>query len=46
MPKAVVTSGVKVDWTEEERAGLFKLIDTPVKWFDNEDDARERSSSS
>ena len=42
MPKAVVTSGVKVDWTEEERAGLFKLIDMPVKWFDSEDDARER----
>ena len=40
MPKAVVTSGVKVDWTEEERAGLFKLIDMPVKWFDSEDDAK------
>lgn len=42
MPKAVVTSGVKVDWTDEERAGLAKLIDMPVKWFDTESDARER----
>ncbi|MGB0629352.1 MAG: alpha/beta fold hydrolase [Alphaproteobacteria bacterium] len=41
-PKAVVTSGVKVDWTDEERTGLAKLVDMPVKWFDSEDDARER----
>lgn len=41
-PRAVVTSGVKVDWTEEERSGLAKLVDMPVRWFDSEAEARER----
>ena len=41
-PKAVVTVGVKVDWTDEERAGIAKLIDMPVRWFDSEHEARER----
>lgn len=41
-PQAVVTSGVKVDWTEEERGGLAKLVDMPVRWFDSEAEARAR----
>ena len=41
-PKAVVTTGVKVDWSEEEYAGIAKLIDMPVRWFDTEEEARER----
>lgn len=41
-PKAVVTTGVKVDWTEEEHAGIGKLIDMPVRWFETEQEARER----
>ena len=41
-PRAVVTSGVKVDWTEEEHAGMAKLIDMPVRWFDSDAEARER----
>lgn len=41
-PRAVVTSGVKVDWTEEERSGLTKLVDMPIRWFDSEAEARER----
>ena len=41
-PKAVVTTGVKVDWTEEEHAGISKLIDMPVRWFETEEEARER----
>lgn len=41
-PKAVVTTGVKVSWTDDERAGLAKLIDMPVRWFDTETEARER----
>lgn len=41
-PRAVVTSGVKVDWTEEERSGLTKLVDMPVRWFGSESEARER----
>ena len=42
MPKAVITSGVKVDWTDEERAGIAKLIGMPVRWFETEDEARDR----
>ena len=41
-PGAVVTAGVKVDWTDEERAGMAKLIDMPVRWFDSAAEARER----
>lgn len=41
-PKAVVTTGVKVAWTDDEQAGIAKLIDMPVRWFDTEAEARER----
>mgnify|MGYP003666213034 FL=1 len=41
-PGAVVTAGVKVDWTDEERAGMAKLIEMPVRWFDSAAEARER----
>lgn len=41
-PKTVVTAGVKVDWTEEEHAGMAKLIDMPVRWFDSDAEARAR----
>lgn len=41
-PKAVVTTGVKVDWTADEHAGIGKLIDAPVRRFDTEAEARER----
>lgn len=41
-PAAVVTAGVKVDWTEDEYAGMAKLISMPVRWFDNAAEARER----
>lgn len=41
-PRAVVTAGVKVDWTAEEHAGMAKLIEMPVRWFDTEIEARER----
>ena len=41
-PKAVVTAGVKIGWSEEERAGIAKLIDAPVRRFDTESEARER----
>tara|TARA_R110000868_G_scaffold101403_1_gene279262 strand:+ start:10748 stop:11533 length:786 start_codon:yes stop_codon:yes gene_type:complete len=41
-PKAVVTAGVKVGWTADEHAGIAKLIDMPVRWFDSEAEARER----
>ncbi|MFT5487535.1 MAG: pimeloyl-ACP methyl ester carboxylesterase [Alphaproteobacteria bacterium] len=41
-PCAVVTAGVKVDWTDEEHAGMAKLIDMPVRWFDSDTEARER----
>lgn len=41
-PKAVVTAGVKVDWTAEEHAGIAKLVDLPVRHFDSEAEARAR----
>ena len=41
-PAAVVTTGVKVDWTEDEYAGMAKLISMPVRWFDSAAEARER----
>lgn len=41
-PEAVVTAGVKVDWTDEEHAGMAKLIDMPVRWFDSDAEACER----
>jgi pimeloyl-ACP methyl ester carboxylesterase len=41
-PRAVVAVGVKVDWTAEERAGIMKMADAPVRWFESEDEARER----
>tara|TARA_E500000331_G_scaffold181059_1_gene174391 strand:- start:541 stop:1326 length:786 start_codon:yes stop_codon:yes gene_type:complete len=41
-PGLVVTAGVKVDWTEEEHAGIEKIIDMPVRWFDSEAEACER----
>ena len=42
IPKAVVTCGVKVAWTEEEYLGIAKLIEMPVRWFKTEEEARER----
>ena len=42
MPAAIVTVGVKVDWTEDEFAGMAKLISMPVRWFDSAAEARER----
>ncbi|MEC7463217.1 MAG: alpha/beta hydrolase [Pseudomonadota bacterium] len=41
-PKAVVTAGVKLNWTEKEYLGLKKLIEMPVRWFKTEKEARER----
>lgn len=41
-PKAVATAGVKVAWTGDEHAGIAKLIEMPVRWFDTEEEARER----
>lgn len=41
-PKAVVTAGVKVGWTEDEQAGIAKLIEMPIRWFDTEEEARQR----
>lgn len=41
-PEAVVTAGVKVAWAEDEHAGIAKLVDMPVRWFDTEEEARER----
>mgnify|MGYP002868431595 FL=1 len=41
-PKAVITTGVKVNWSEEEYSGILKLIRTPARWFNTEEEARER----
>ncbi len=41
-PATVVTAGVKVDWTEDEYAGMEKLIGMPVRWFNSAAEARER----
>jgi pimeloyl-ACP methyl ester carboxylesterase len=41
-PRSVATAGVKVSWSDEEYAGIAKLIDLPVRWFDTEQEARER----
>lgn len=41
-PEAVITVGVKVNWTEEEFAGVDKLAAAPVRWFDTRAEARER----
>ncbi len=41
-PRSVATAGVKVSWSDEEYAGIAKLIDLPVRWFDTEREARER----
>lgn len=41
-PATVVTAGVKVSWSDEEYAGVAKLIEMPVRWFETEEEARER----
>ncbi len=41
-PRSVTTVGVKVNWSDEEYAGIAKLIDLPIRWFDTEQEARER----
>ena len=41
-PASVIAASVKVDWTEDEYAGMAKLISMPVRWFDSAAEARER----
>ena len=41
-PAAVVAVGVKVDWKEEERSAIDRLVEAPARWFDTEREARER----
>lgn len=41
-PDAVVTVGVKVNWSDEEFAGLDKLAAAPVRWFNTREEAQER----
>ncbi len=41
-PKAVITTGVKINWSEEEYSGILKLVKTPTRWFDTAKEARER----
>ncbi len=38
----VIAIGVKISWTDEERAQSAKLVDAPVRWFDSRDAAIER----
>ena len=41
-PDAVVTIGVKVDWSDEEYAGIDKIAAAPVRWFDTREEAQAR----
>lgn len=41
-PAAVLTVGVKVDWKEEEHSAIDRLVETPARWFETEQEARER----
>lgn len=41
-PRAAVTLGVKISWTDDELAGVAKLIAAPVRRFATEAEARER----
>ncbi len=41
-PRAVIALGVKVTWTPEEFAGINKLATAPTRWFETEEQARER----
>lgn len=41
-PSRVFGVGIKVAWTDEERAGMAKMAAVPVKTFDNKDDAVAR----
>ena len=38
----MIAIGVKISWTDEERAQSAKLVDAPVRWFDSRDAAIER----
>ena len=38
----VIAVGVKISWTEQERAQATKLAATPVRWFETRDEAVER----
>lgn len=42
MPKAVVTVGVKVEWTDEELAGADRIAAAPMRWFETREEALER----
>ena len=42
LPKVVVTFGVAVDWGNEAKARIDKLVHTPVRYFATELEARER----
>ncbi len=39
---AVVAIGVKTVWTDDDVAGMAKVADRGVRWFDNEAEATER----
>jgi pimeloyl-ACP methyl ester carboxylesterase len=41
-PKAVITIGVAVDWDEQAKARIDKLVDTPPRYFATDAEARER----
>ncbi len=41
-PKAVLTIGVAVDWGNEARQRIDRLVHTPVRYFDTQIEARER----
>ncbi len=38
----VIAIGVKISWTEEERAQAAKLAAAPVRWFETRDEAVDR----
>lgn len=38
----VIAIGVKISWTEQERAQAAKLAATPVRWFETRDEAVDR----
>ena len=40
--KAVVTAGVKVNWSEDDIAQVRKVADTPARWFETRDEAIQR----
>lgn len=41
-PRAVITIGLAVDWGNEARDRIDRLVHTPVRWFESEAEARER----